>query len=110
MKGYLLTYADYEGREILSLHTEEEILSAYHEIVAATKRVNELYSKCKADRHSTNYEKFEKLLDQESIPEKHRYLHFHDVERYCIMEVDENGADCVCGKFGVGPKKTVWSE
>ena len=58
MKGYLLVYTDYEGLEVIGLHSKNEILKAYNSYCEKIKQAGDIY------RNITNYNNDDEKEDQ----------------------------------------------
>ena len=92
MKHYLIVHAGYEGiEEIVGLFDRDKATSKMREFRNPTG-------------HSDECIELNGTHDSDEEP----YCYCKKPERYCVMEVDENGAKCVCSELGFSLENQVW--
>ena len=114
MTGYLLAYRDYEGSNILSLHSKKEVMAAYNhiveQIIAANKLWKEYYLEDEDDPDfNIMAVDFEKMYQEFEIKGIDPAFTHYNPERVCIMKVTSKGTDCVCKEFGINWEETIWT-
>lgn len=108
MTGFLIVYTDYEGLKVISLHNKDLVKEAFLKLQDNNKKVHDLFKKYVQDEFGDWYMKgseFRQKCEEMNLNYREYYC---EAERYCILQVDENGAKCVCQEFGVAPEKTVY--